>query len=65
MLDVNQAVLAERVHARGTDPGAKFLRALGFANHVINSDVALRVYLVRVDAEFGFDVDWHFILFHL
>ena len=59
MLDVNQAVVTERVDASGANPGAEFLLALGLANVVINADVALGINLVRVDAEFGFDVDGH------
>ena len=59
MLNVNQAVVAERVDARGTNPGTQFQFALGFANVVIDCDVAFGINLVCVDSEFAFDVDGH------
>ncbi len=57
MLDVNQAVRAERINARGTNPDAELQFAFRGANFVIDFDVALSINLVRIDAEFGFDVD--------
>lgn len=63
MLDVNQAIRAERINARWTDEGAELDRAFRPANVMIDFDVALRVNLVRIDAEFGFDVNGHCNLF--
>ncbi len=62
MLDVNQPVLAERVNARWTDPCAEFQFAFRGANFVIDFDMALRVNLVSVYAELGFDINCHLYL---
>ncbi len=59
MLYVNQPILAERVNARRADECAKFQLAFRGANFVIDFNVALSINLVSIDAEFGFDVDWH------
>ncbi len=59
MLDVNQAIVAQRINARGANERAEFEFALRLADLMIDRDVALCINLVRIDAEFGFDVDWH------
>jgi hypothetical protein len=59
VLDVNQAVVAERVNARGTDERAELDRAFGSAHVVVDRDMTLGINLVSVETEFGFDVDWH------
>jgi hypothetical protein len=62
VLNVNQAVVAERVDARGTDERAKLDGAVSFAHIMIDRNMALGVNLVGVETEFGFDVYWHCFL---
>jgi len=59
VLDVNQAVRAQGVHAGRTDERAEFDLALGLAYVVIDVDMTRGVNLVGVDPQFGFDVDKH------
>ncbi len=65
MLDVNQAVVAERVDARGTDERAELDAAFRLADIVVDRDMALGVNLVSVETEFRFDVDGHYNLYLL
>lgn len=59
MFDVDQAVVAERVDAGRADECAEFDGAFRFAHVVVDRDMTFGVNLVGVDAEFGFDIDWH------
>ncbi len=59
VLDVNQSVFTKRIDARRANERAEFDLALRLADLMIDRDVALCINLVRIDAEFGFDVDWH------
>ena len=59
VLDVNQAVVAERVNARGTDERAELDRTFCFAHVMIDRDMTFGVNLVSVETEFRFDVDGH------
>ncbi len=59
VLDVNQAVVAECVDARGTDERAKFDRAFRLAHVMVDRDMAFGVNLIGIETEFRFDVDGH------
>ncbi len=65
VLDVNQAVVAERVDARGTDERAELDGAFRFTNVVVDRNMAFGVNLIGVETEFWFDVDGHYNLYLL
>ena len=56
---MDDAVVAEGVDAGGADERAEFYFALRLAYGVIDRDMTFGINLVRVDAEFGFDIDGH------